>query len=545
MSARAEPSATLDIVVQPRASRVQLGPWRDGRLRVAVTAPPVDGEANAAVIEALADGLDLPRRAIAIAHGATGKRKTVRITGVTAEGLAALLARVVVGALALAALGALPGCDGVAGTLSVGLVTAPGSTVLDPAQSLVVTLTAPLETRTVARTADGFALALDLDASGTSRAIRVDALDASGAVIASGASPLVPFAPTTAAIAIYMAPPRSIADAPVALPVARSELGAGALSFGAILVGGRDGAGAPSDALAIYNAYSHALDLGLGLPAPRARPIVAVTAANDALIFGGEDATGAASGTLVEFKRTAGQTGAYLALGEFPDLARAGEVAVATAVDQFVVSGGPVATLAGNTAVARTDVASLPPTGAAVVAADGSVTALFVGQGAGVGGLVRFRAGAVDEPAGGDPSLIRPAVASGGGVVVAAGGMRVPPAGPGAPVDEVATIDPTTGARTVAHALATPRAHAAVAVTDRYIVVVGGVAADGHVLDDAEVFDLATRARVAAPTLHVGRTDATAIALPTGQVLIAGGIDASGAPIATLELFTPDNPAGP
>jgi hypothetical protein len=38
----------------------------------------------------------------------------------------------------------------------------------------------------------------------------------------------------------------------------------------------------------------------------------------------------------------------------------------------------------------------------------------------------------------------------------------------------------------------------------------------------------------------VPRTGASATALPNGQILIAGGTDAGGAPIATLELFTPD-----
>ena len=47
-------AATIDILVQPRASRAKLGPMHDGRLKVAVTAPPVDGEANAAVVEVLA-----------------------------------------------------------------------------------------------------------------------------------------------------------------------------------------------------------------------------------------------------------------------------------------------------------------------------------------------------------------------------------------------------------------------------------------------------------------------------------------------------------
>ena len=72
---------TFDIQVVPRASRVAVGPAVGDRLRVAVTAPPVDGAANAAVIEALAAAFGVRRAAVSIVRGETGRRKTVRIEG--------------------------------------------------------------------------------------------------------------------------------------------------------------------------------------------------------------------------------------------------------------------------------------------------------------------------------------------------------------------------------------------------------------------------------------------------------------------------------
>jgi uncharacterized protein (TIGR00251 family) len=51
----------LDVLVQPRASRAKLGPIHGDRIKVAVTAPPVDGEANAAVIELVAKALGVAR----------------------------------------------------------------------------------------------------------------------------------------------------------------------------------------------------------------------------------------------------------------------------------------------------------------------------------------------------------------------------------------------------------------------------------------------------------------------------------------------------
>jgi uncharacterized protein (TIGR00251 family) len=83
---------TLDVQVVPRASRTVVGPMVGGRLRVAVTAPPVDGEANAAVIDALAEALGVRRSAVTIVRGARGRRKTVAVAGVTPSALAALRA---------------------------------------------------------------------------------------------------------------------------------------------------------------------------------------------------------------------------------------------------------------------------------------------------------------------------------------------------------------------------------------------------------------------------------------------------------------------
>ena len=83
-------SITVDILVQPRASRAKIGPMHDGRIKIAVTAPPVDGEANAAVIELLARRLGIARGDIAVIAGASSRRKTLRIANVTAAQIAEL-----------------------------------------------------------------------------------------------------------------------------------------------------------------------------------------------------------------------------------------------------------------------------------------------------------------------------------------------------------------------------------------------------------------------------------------------------------------------
>ncbi len=64
----------------PRAKRPGVERMPDGSWRVAVSAPAEDGKANAAVIEALAREFDVPKGAVKIVRGLTGRLKEVEIT---------------------------------------------------------------------------------------------------------------------------------------------------------------------------------------------------------------------------------------------------------------------------------------------------------------------------------------------------------------------------------------------------------------------------------------------------------------------------------
>jgi hypothetical protein len=81
----------LELLVQPRASRTRVVGEHDGRLKLQLAAPPVDGEANAALIEFLAGELRVRKAAVVIDRGETGRRKTVRVSGVTAAAVVATL----------------------------------------------------------------------------------------------------------------------------------------------------------------------------------------------------------------------------------------------------------------------------------------------------------------------------------------------------------------------------------------------------------------------------------------------------------------------
>jgi uncharacterized protein (TIGR00251 family) len=85
-------SVTLELLVQPRASRTRLVGEHDGRLKLQLAAPPVDGEANGALVEFLAKALGVPKGSVALLRGETGRRKTVRVAGVTAAAVLAAFA---------------------------------------------------------------------------------------------------------------------------------------------------------------------------------------------------------------------------------------------------------------------------------------------------------------------------------------------------------------------------------------------------------------------------------------------------------------------
>lgn len=78
---------TFSVRVQPRARRnAILGELGDA-LKLALTAPPVDGQANQACIEFLAEALNLPRSSLRIASGQTSRNKVIRVSGITAAEL--------------------------------------------------------------------------------------------------------------------------------------------------------------------------------------------------------------------------------------------------------------------------------------------------------------------------------------------------------------------------------------------------------------------------------------------------------------------------
>ena len=74
---------TFAVKVHPRARKNAITGIIGNALKLALTAPPVEGKANQAVIEFLADLFQIPRSSVTIASGETSRNKVIRIAGVS------------------------------------------------------------------------------------------------------------------------------------------------------------------------------------------------------------------------------------------------------------------------------------------------------------------------------------------------------------------------------------------------------------------------------------------------------------------------------
>lgn len=80
------------VFVLPRSSRCVLAGIHDGALKIKLTKPPVDGEANAECCRFLARLLGVPKSSIAVVRGAASRHKTVQIRGLSAADAREVLA---------------------------------------------------------------------------------------------------------------------------------------------------------------------------------------------------------------------------------------------------------------------------------------------------------------------------------------------------------------------------------------------------------------------------------------------------------------------
>ncbi|HUS63873.1 MAG TPA: kelch repeat-containing protein [Kofleriaceae bacterium] len=442
--------------------------------------------------------------------------------------------------IALLALAAA--CGGETGTITVEVVAAPGGDLLERIERVRATLSSPREVTEAVRDEDGrLEVELEVTADGRGGSLLLEGYDADDELIALGISPPLPIAAVDASITVYLGPPGGFAEAPVELEPARSELGAAVLSYGAILMGGRDTDGDPRADVVVYNAYDHDLQDGLDLPAPRAAPTVLSGESNFVYVVGGEDEDGDASGVAWRFDTTVAPAGAYLELDSpDDDAARIGQSGVYVGGETFVVMGDPALAVSGFTleAVVLEDAPALTDGVGVLLAGSPIYPALIAGAGVGDTGAVTIAGGVFED------LTLPDSVRRRGHEIVLLADARVLILGgedeEGAPLASAILFDPLTGeVEEIDDFLATPRRGAAIAATFDHVVVAGGVDAGGALVPDAEVFDALTLDRDGTPDLVVPRRGAVLLSLGNGQLLLAGGTDAAGEPIGVLELYTP------
>lgn len=84
-------NCTITVRVKSRASRNRVTCYRDGKMRVSVTAPPHGGRANAALLDLLADALGVAKSRLTIIRGHSSRDKIVAVEGLAAEDVNRLL----------------------------------------------------------------------------------------------------------------------------------------------------------------------------------------------------------------------------------------------------------------------------------------------------------------------------------------------------------------------------------------------------------------------------------------------------------------------
>ena len=82
--------ATLTLHIQPGARKTELAGLHGDALKIRLAAPPVDGKANAALIDFIADRLEIARSAVRLKSGQSSRRKVLEVSGVAETRIAGL-----------------------------------------------------------------------------------------------------------------------------------------------------------------------------------------------------------------------------------------------------------------------------------------------------------------------------------------------------------------------------------------------------------------------------------------------------------------------
>ena len=87
-------SLALTVYIQPRASRTRISGLHGDALKLCITAPPVEGRANRAVVEYIANLFKIPKKSVTITSGLQSRTKRLTINNISLAAARDLLDRV-------------------------------------------------------------------------------------------------------------------------------------------------------------------------------------------------------------------------------------------------------------------------------------------------------------------------------------------------------------------------------------------------------------------------------------------------------------------
>jgi hypothetical protein len=394
--------------------------------------------------------------------------------------------------------------------------------------------------------------------------LTVELLDAQGIVLARGRTPEVPLsARLTGYVEVLVARVGAFARIPGAMGTA-SRLHAAAVitRFEVLVMGGLDRAGAPVARAEVYNLFGYAFETGGNLATPRAKAVVLPQADGLFLIFGGEVAgpTGglvptataetvdANAGTITG-TQGAGDPRAAPTATSFPDSSDRWLVAggdgpsgpLASALS-FDATTGALTTLPALMQAARTGHSATP-----VQTAVGPRILIYGGAETGPEAeLFDPAAGTFAPLAGPDRRRDHSATLLSDGRVLLAGGRS-----PGGEARGNLLLYDGSCRDAICATFTTPDltlvegryGHSAHALSGNRVLLSGGRNGAGTPLATSEVllYDPAARrlSREGAPPQSAARAEFSAVELPTGQILFTGGVDGTGVPLDSAEIFNP------
>lgn len=253
--ADADDGAVLDVLVVPRSSHDRVVGIHGDRVRIQLTAPPVEGAANAALVELLAEQLARPRDAIAIVAGSSSRRKRVRVRGLDA---AQVRARLGLLALALATAASGSACAPFRTEIELDVIVPEDADDLDVANNASLVLDPGGQTHTLSADGLDFQLSLELDPDAVLHTVSLY-LAQDETLLAWGRTPSFSWGAAERGLGLFLGRPAAASTFPLALDLPDDQLlAAHAFGRGVVMLSS-DGATSFLDDFTLQTAEAAAL----------------------------------------------------------------------------------------------------------------------------------------------------------------------------------------------------------------------------------------------------------------------------------------------